>query len=224
MIIQPKYSCILPSDSKKIEFRPFVVSEEKALLLAIQEGDIDSIADALHMLLSVCTDGVFDSKVRPFYDSEFLFLKIRSKAIGEVLDLVGKCECNEQVRNEFTVDIDDMRVEPTPSSKDHFKIDGTSIYMKFRHPSLFNFLEHDDTNSVSILASCITEIYDDDEQLDLSIQKKLELLNSMTSKQQGELKKFLADMPAVKLDASYKCKACSKEHNYVLSGFENFFV
>lgn len=226
-IIQPKYTINLPSDNKKIQYRPFVIKEEKALLLSLEEGNIDDIAGSIRNLLLACTDNEYDSNERPYYDSEYLFLKIRSKSIGEVIDLVGKCECDDSVKNEFVVDIDeDLRIDPPVKNHEPFSVPNTSMHLKFRHPSISNFLELNDKkdNSNEILARCITEIYNNEEILEKTHSEKVDILENMTSLQQKDLKKFLAEMPMIKLDAKYKCKACGKHHHQILSGFENFFV
>lgn len=226
-IVLPTYITKQPSNGKNIEFRPFTVKEEKALLLALQEETPEAISTAIKNIVSICTDGAIDAKVTPYYDVEYVFLQIRAKSVGEVIDLVGSCECGPDKKTNFSIDIDDTRVEPKPVGNVHIKIVDTQYTVEFRHPSIDDFVKVFSTNgeyATNTVANCMVNVYSDEEVMDWSYDEKLEFVESMTSKQQIEITAFLKNMPMVKLPASYKCKHCGKEHDQTLSGFSNFFV
>lgn len=226
-IILPTYTCKLPSSGKVVKYRPFTVMEEKALLLALQENDIDTIAIAIKNTIEVCTSNEVDTTKVPYYDIEFLFMNIRAKSVGELIDLVGSCDCDPKAKTEFNININDITVEPKPSGNFTVKIPDTEYTMVFTHPSLDDFIKTfktEGSNATETVANCIVQVYTTDEVMDWNFKEKLEFVESMTSKQQKDIAKFLADMPLVKLDASYRCRACGKAHEQVLSGFDNFFV
>lgn len=226
-IILPTYTCKLPSNGKSIKYRPFTVSEEKALLLALQENDIDTIAIAIKNTIEICTNSEVDTTKVPYYDIEYLFMNIRAKSVGELIDLVGSCDCNPKSKTEFSINIADMQVEPKPNGNLTIKIPDTEYTLSFTHPSLDDFIKTfktEGSNATETVANCILEVYSDDEVMVWNFQEKLEFVESMTSRQQKDIAKFLSNMPLVKLDASYVCKACGKAHKQVLSGFDNFFV
>jgi len=185
MIIQPTYVTIQPSTGKKIQFRPFTVKEEKALLLALQESDIDTVAVAINNVITACTD--LDPTQIPYYDVEYIFLQIRAKSIGEVIDMIGGCSCSEDAKTEFTIDITEATVLPAPPKENIFKVDGTQYSVQIEHPSILNFANLINTNAESsfeVVASCIKAVYTDEEVLDWGMKEKIEFVESMTPKQQ----------------------------------------
>lgn len=226
-IILPSYTTKLPSTKKSVQFRPFTVKEEKSILLAQQEDNIETLANAIKNVVFICTDGKVDPQTTPYYDVEFLFLQIRSKSIGEIIEMVGNCDCGTNKKTEFTIDIGNTVIEPKPSGTKLIKIQDTKYTIEFRHPSIDDFVCAVDSASEDaekIVANCIVKIMTDDEIMSWSYDEKLEFVESMTTKQQKEIVSFLHDMPIVKLPAPFKCRHCGKLHENVFSGFENFFV
>lgn len=226
-IIQPTYITNQPSTGESVKFRPYTVKEEKALLLALQEEKAETVATAIKNLVSACTDGKVDVETSPYYDIEYLFLRIRSKSVGEVIDLLGQCECDPKVRTEFAIDIDSMKIEPAPIGHVDIRIIDTPYTIRFRHPSIDDFVNtylSDAKNAIEVVANCIVSVFTNDEVLDWSKQEKIEFVESMSPRQQKDVAVFLKNMPMVQLPAKYKCKSCGKEHDKTLSGFSNFFV
>ena len=226
-IVQPTYSRILPSTGKNVSFRPFTVKEEKALLLALTEGDLQTLATAIEKIIYACTDGLVDPAKVPYYDVEYLFLQIRSKSIGEIIQMVGTCDCAADKKIEFEVDIGTLTIEPKPSGTTRIKIPDTDYTIEFRHPSLADFVLSNISkgeDATQIVANCMLKVFTDTEVMDWNEEEKLEFVDSMSTKQQRDIAVFLKDMPRVVLPTPYKCMSCGKEHNNTLSGFENFFV
>ena len=222
-IILPTYVCKLPSTGEQIKFRPFTVKEEKSLLLAIEENDIMTIAETLKNTISACTNNKIDAETAPYYDIEYLFLQIRAKSVGELIDLIGTCSCEK--KTQFEVDISDTVVEPQPAGPLKLKIADTNYTIVMRHPSLIEYAIafETKTSGSATVAKCIQTIYTDEEVFDWSYEEKLEFVESMSPRQQKEIIKFLDNMPTVKLNASFKCN-CGKTNEKILSGFTNFFV
>lgn len=226
-IIQPIYIAKQPSTGKSIKFRPFTVKEEKALLLALQESSIETTVEAIKNVVSVCTDGAIDTAKAPYYDIEYIFLQIRSKSVGEIIELVGSCECGPTKKTEFMVDIASCTISPSPNGTAKLKIAGTPYTVEIKHPSIDDFMlkiEGTENAAEQVVANCIVMVYTDEEVMTWSNVEKLEFIESMTTKQQKDICTFLSDMPMVKLPANYTCRHCGKEHATILSGFENFFV
>lgn len=226
-IIQPTYITKQPSTGKQVKFRPFTVKEEKSLLLALQENNIETTTEAIKNVISACTDGQINPDVTPYYDIEYIYLQIRAKSVGELIDLVGSCECGTDKKTEFSVDISDAKIEPAPSGNAIIKIADTPYTIEFRHPSIDDFAKmfHSvDANAEQVVANCIVKVFDDDEVLNWSFDEKLEFVESMSTKQQKGAADFLRDMPMCKLASKYTCRACDKEHNTILSGYESFFI
>lgn len=227
-IILPTYTTKLPSTGKTVTFRPFTIKEEKALLLALQENNLETVGEALKNTISVCTYGTIDSDQTPYYDIEYLFLQIRSKSVGEVLDLSGTCDCKENATTKFSVDLATLKVEPSPSENPKIKIPDTNYTVVMSHPTLSHFISafmtSNENSGTDTVAKCIQSVYSTDEVFDWTLEEKMEFVESMTPIQQKGIAKYLNDMPMVKLDVSYTCKHCGKHHDQIMSGFENFFL
>lgn len=226
-IVLPTYIAKLPSTGKSVQFRPFSVKEEKTLLLALQEDSIETLAVTIKNLVSICTDGKVDTTKTPYFDVEYLFLQIRAKSIGEVVDLVGTCDCAPNKTTEFSVDIADVTIEPKPTGNGKIKIPDTKYSVEIQHPSMDDFVQTFHTggeDAANVVANCIVQVYTDDEVMDWSPEETLDFVESMTTLQQIEITNYLKSMPMVKLPASFTCRHCGKLHNNTMSGFENFFV
>lgn len=226
-IILPTYLTNLPSTGKQIKFRPFTVKEEKSLLLALQEDDMPTVVEAIKSVIDVCTIGVVDPEKTPYYDIEFLFLQIRSKSIGEIIDLVGSCECVTTAKTQFSVDIASVYIEPKPSGNAKIRIPDTNYTVEFRHPSIDDFsktFNKKEDHAVEVVANCIVSVYTEDEVIDWTKEEKMEFVESMTTKQQKGIAEYLKIMPMVKLPTKYTCESCGKPHESIMTGFENFFV
>jgi T4 bacteriophage base plate protein len=226
-IILPTYLTKQPSTGKQVKFRPFTVKEEKSLLLALQENNIDTVKEAIKNVISVCTDGAIDPETTPYYDIEYLYLQIRSKSVGEIIELIGSCECGTDKKTEFSADIADAVVTPTPTGNINITIPDTPYTITFRHPSIDDIvktLNPSDSDAEEVVANCIVKVFTDEEVMDWSYAEKLLFVGSMTTKQQRGITEFLKVMPMCKLSATYTCKHCKKVHDAPISGFESFFV
>lgn len=226
-IVLPNYITTQPSTGKKITFRPFNIKEEKSLLLALQEGDINHTSAAIKNVLSVCTFGKLDPEKTPYYDMEYIFLQIRSKSVGEEVDLLGGCDCGTKNQTKFSIDLSQVVVEPKVDANQSIKIPDTEYTIKLNHPSIDDFVllyESKGAASTEVLINCIQSIYTGEEIMDWDKTQITEFIESMTPKQQKGIAQFLKNMPMVKIPTKYTCVDCGKEHTSTLSGMSNFFL
>lgn len=222
-LIQPTYSTKQPSTGKTITFRPFTVKEEKALMLTLQEADIETTTIAIKDIIAACTS--LDPDKIPYYDVEYIYLQIRSKSIGETIDMIGGCTCDPKVQTDFFIDLTqaELSIDPTTINR---MIPVDKYLIEIQHPNISDFaltIKKDAQNANQVVANCIRAIYIGDEKQDWSYDETLEFVESMTTLQQKPIAEFMRQMPTVSLRSKYKCK-CGIEHDRKMSGFQNFFL
>lgn len=230
---QPKYVATLPSSGKKIEYRPYVTKEEKSLLLALEDGDPYMILNAVKNIVTACTFEKFDVDTEPYFDLEYMFLMIRAKAVGEHVEMIGKCECSPEARTNFHVDITHNKIEnlKDPKALIIHVTENDGVIMKY--PTITDVFEatvetpEDETQAIMMAAKYINSIFTTDEvyeAADLDLTKKLEFINELTPLQRQPIADFIATPTRLVVPAEYNCEACGKHHKVTLSGLENFFV
>ena len=141
-VVTPTYELILPSTKKPVKYRPFLVKEEKVLILAMESGDLKEITNAIKTTLKDCilTRGVKIDTL-PSFDIEYLFLNIRAKSVGEVVELIVTCPDDNQTQVDVTVNIDEIEVIIPEGHTDQIKVDD-SITIKMKYPSLQEFIDN----------------------------------------------------------------------------------
>ena len=232
----PIYELVLPSTGKKIKYRPFLVREEKILIMALETEDMKQITNAVVQILNECilTKGVDVSKLATF-DIEYLFLNVRAKSVGETVDVNITCPDDNETSVEMQINIDSIKVQKTRGHKNIIKIDD-QYSMKLKYPALDEFINSnfdvenettDVTKSLSMISSCIEMIYDDEESWDAADSTKEELeefIEQLNSKQFKQLEKFFSTMPKL----SHKIKVTNPktgvESEVVLEGLASFFT
>ena len=232
----PTYELVLPSTGKKIKYRPFLVREEKILIMALETEDMKQITNAVVQILNECilTKGVDVSKLATF-DIEYLFLNVRAKSVGETVDVNITCPDDNETSVEMQINIDSIKVQKTRGHKNIIKIDD-QYSMKLKYPALDEFINSnfdvenettDVTKSLSMISSCIEMIYDDEESWDAADSTKEELeefIEQLNRKQFKQLEKFFSTMPKL----SHKIKVTNPktgvESEVVLEGLASFFT
>lgn len=231
-IIAPKYTLILPSSKKKITYRPFVVKEEKILLTALQAEDQDQMILALKQIVSNCTEGQLDPDTTPLFDIEYLFVNIRAKSVGEILELQIKCQhCEHEMAH--NINLAEVKVESP--KKDATKIqltDMVGIVMKY--PTLDLIEAVDDINEedesdvqYNAIAKCIDYIYDSDTAYYTKDQTKEEIndfIESLNKKQMESIREFFENIPKLEEKVNFTCNSCGTDNAFVLSGLTDFFL
>ena len=231
-IVTPSYELNLPSSGKKIKYRPFLVKEEKILILAIESGSIKDISRAIKDVLKNCilTKGVKIDEL-PTFDIEYLFLNIRSRSIGESIDLVITCPDDNETKVNKQIYIDEIEVKTNEDHNPDIKLDDTYT-MKLKYPSLdqfidenFNFDEGKD-NSFDIISSCIDMVYSDEEAWeakDCTKKELLEFVERLNSSQFKEVEKFFDTMPRISHDIEVENPNTKVKSTVKLEGLASFF-
>ena len=229
----PTYELTLPSNGKKIKYRPFLVREEKILIMALETEDQKQITDAVIQILSSCivTRGVKIEKLATF-DIEYLFLNVRSKSVGETIKVNIICPDDEKTSVEIPIDLDSIKIKKDKSHTDIVKLDDT-LSMKLKYPSMKQFIESNFeagketiTNTMEVITSCIDIIYNDEESWNASesTQKELEeFIDQLDTKQFQIIEKFFDTMPKLSHRVKVTNPKTNVESTVILEGLAAFF-
>ena len=234
-IATPLYELELPSTGETIQYRPFLVKEEKVLVIALESEDTKQITTAIKTVIKNCirTKGVKVEDL-PTFDIEYLFLNIRGKSVGEELEVNVTCPDDGKTQVPVTINLDDIQVQKNEEHTNQVKVDD-SIMMEMKYPSLDQFIKNnfdfEDGNamdqSFELIASCIDKIYTEEEvwaAADCSKKEIIEFLEQMNSSQFKEIEKFFETMPKLSHTIKVKNPKTKKENEVVIEGLASFFV
>ena len=231
-IVTPSYELTLPSNGKKIKYRPFLVKEEKILILAIESNSMKDISRAIKDVLKSCilTKGVKIDEL-PTFDIEYLFLNIRSRSIGESIDLVVTCPDDGETKVNKQIYIDEILIKKSKDHNPDIKLDDTYT-MRLKYPSLdqfidenFNFDEGKD-NSFDIISSCIDMVFSEEEAWeakDCTKKELLEFVERLNSIQFKEVEKFFDTMPKLSHEIEVENPNTKVKSKVALEGLASFF-
>ena len=231
----PTYELVLPSTGKKIKYRPFLVREEKILILAMESEDMKQITTAIVEILNACilTRGVKVEKLATF-DLEYLFLNIRGKSVGENVEVNITCPDDEKTTVQTLVEIDSIKIKKNKNHNEIIKLDD-NISIKLKYPSITEFIgsnfEFDEGSSnvdttMKMLLSCIDLIYNDEESWSASDSTKKELtefIEQLNTKQFKMIEDFFNTMPKLSHTLKVKNPKTEVESEVVLEGLAAFF-
>ncbi len=233
-IATPTYSMVLPSLEKEINYRPFLVKEEKLLVLALESEDTKQITQAIKAVLKSCvqTKGI-KVETLPTFDIEFLFLNIRGKSVGEQIDVNVICPDDEKTSVKVVIDLDDIKIQKTEGHTNKIELD-KNLMMELKYPSLDEFIKNNfdfkDENAMDqsfrLIASCIDKIYTDEEvwaAADCTRKEITEFLESMNSQQFKKIEGFFSTMPKLSHTIKVKNPETKVESEVVLEGLASFF-
>ena len=236
MMSAPTYTMIVPSSGVSVKFRPFLVKEEKALLIAQQSEDIGVMIQTLKGIINTCVLDTLDVDKLATFDLEYMFTQIRAKSVGEIIELIFPCdidhgEDNEKARVKVSIDLTTLVVEKDPNHNNKINLFGdVGVVMKYPTMDVMKRLENLDTNDLdkvfSVVADSIDYIYQGEEIFYGKEQKHEELLqflNNLTSEQFVKVQQFFATMPKIKKEIEYTCPVCQKHHRKMLEGMQSFF-
>jgi len=234
-IATPTYELELPSTGKKIKYRPFLVKEEKLLVLALETESTKDISNAIKTVLKNCiqTRGVKVDNL-PTFDIEYLFLNIRGKSVGEEVEVNLIAPDDEVTEVPVTISIDDIKIQKSEEHTNKVKLDNDLI-MEMKYPSLEQFIKSnfDFTEEVSmdqsfdLIASCIDKIYNEEEvwsTADCTKKEVKEFLEQMNSLQFKEIEKFFETMPKLSHSVTFTNPKTEVESTVVLEGLSSFFA
>lgn len=233
-LVVPEFETTIPSTKQKIKFRPFLVKEEKILLMALEGKDSKEMGSAISKILESCilTEGV-DIKNLAFFDLEFLFLKLRSKSVGENVDLkirhLDTTECSHYT--EVSVNLDEVGVNfPDDVSDKVMLTDTVGIQLKYPTLSMIDKVTsakdtEDPSKVFDLLAECIVCVFDGDNVEDNFTKKEMrEWIEGLSKLQFEKMASFFNKLPKVQHKVTYTCPKCGKEEMVILEGLQNFFL
>ena len=234
-IATPVYELELPSTGDTIQYRPFLVKEEKVLVIALESEDTKQITNAIKNVIKNCiqTKGI-KVETLPTFDIEYLFLNIRGKSVGEEIEVNVTCPDDGVTQVPITINLDDIRVQKNEEHTNKIKLDDT-IMMEMKYPSLEQFIKNnfdfEDGNameqSFDLISTCIDKIYTEDEVWateDCTKKEIVEFLEQMNSSQFKEIEKFFESMPKLSHSIKVKNPKTKKENTVVIEGLAGFFA
>ena len=234
-ISTPTYELELPSTGQTIQYRPFLVREEKLLVLAMESEDTKQITNAIKNVIKSCVQ-TKNVKVEnlPTFDIEYLFLNIRGKSVGEEIELSVICPDDEETTVSVKLNLDDIKVQKNENHTNKIKLDN-SLMMEMKYPSLDQFIKNnfdlsaDNTidQSFDLIASCIDKIYNEDEvwaASDVTKKELIEFMDQMSPTQFKDIEKFFETMPKLSHTLKVTNPKTEVESEVVLEGLSSFFA
>ena len=227
------YHTTIPSTEQTIKFKPFLIKEHKALLLAQQSEDQQVMVDTLKEVARSCIMDKVDIDSLAIFDLQYLLLQIRAKSVGEMVDLIFSCDTctDDKAKVKINFDLTQMEVTRHPDHNKKIKLfDETGLVLKY--PNLdnitaFDQLDPDDISGIfNLIIDSIDYVFQGNEIYYAKEQTHGELsefLDNLTSEQFASIVKFYETMPRLRQDVKYRCPVCLKEHNKYIEGIETFF-
>jgi TusA-related sulfurtransferase len=233
-IATPTYELELPSTEKTVNYRPFLVKEEKLLVLALESEDTKQITTAIKAVLKSCvlTKGIKVEHL-PTFDIEFLFLHIRGKSVGEEIEVNITCPDDEKTQVPVTMNLEDIKVQKNDKHNNQIKLDD-NLMMELKYPSLDQFIKNnfdfEEKNqmeqSFDLIGTCIDKIYNEEEvwaTADCTKKEVKEFLESMNSSQFKDIENFFETMPKLSHTIKVTNPKTKVESEVVLEGLASFF-
>jgi len=228
----PTYELEIPSTDEKIKYRPFLVKEEKILMIAMESKDNAQIINAVQEIVESCTFNKIDVGELPMFDVEYLFLNIRAKSVGEVSKL--RILCPDDAKTYAQVEVDLTKVEVQVDDKHTNKIElSDDMGMIMTYPSMKTFQERgiqniDSKNMLDVISSCVLQIYEEKGEKvypgkDSTKAELTEFIENLNSKQFEKIKSFFDTMPKLKHEITLKNPKTKKESKLTLTGLNDFF-
>ena len=229
----PTYELVVPSTDEKIKYRPFLVKEEKILLIASESGKQEDIINAIKQIATACTFGKLKIGRMPMFDVEYIFLQIRAKSVGEVSELTLIAPDDKETRVNVEVDLSEVKVEEIEGHTNKIELtDEMGIYMQYPTVDTFGksgMTEITASNMLEVISACIAQVYDKKgeevwESKDSTKKELVDFIEQLSSKQFAEIQKFFDTMPKLKHEITVKNPKTKVETDVVLSGLSDFFV
>jgi hypothetical protein len=229
----PTYELEVPSTNEKIKYRPFLVKEEKILLIALESNENNQIIQAVKEIVAMCTFDKIDLGNMPMFDVEYIFLQIRSKSVGETSNLKLLCKDDGETYADVKIDLGDIKVSVDEEHTNKIELTD-EMGMIMTYPTIDSFVstgisEITSSNMLEVIATCILQIYDKkgEEVFDAKDQTKEELddfIGQLNTKQFQEVQKFFDTMPKLQHTVTVKNPKTKVESEVVLNGLNDFFV
>ena len=224
-----RYEVVIPSTGQKVSYRPYLVKEEKVLMMAMESNDTKQIMNATIDIIKSCVYDDIDVDKLAMFDIETLFIALRAKSVGERIDLSVKCdECD--ARNEITVDFDEIE-HPVVEEGNTVVMVTDDVGITLRYPSYADVSLVGDTESIEgalqMIISCIVNIFDNEGVYDARNETKKSLqdfVESLNNSQFLKLSEFFAESPSLRSDIEFDCVSCKTHNKQELRGLQSFFT
>jgi hypothetical protein len=229
----PRYKLTIPSTGKQVNYRPFLVKEEKALLIAQQSEDPDTMIDTLKSVIESCVTDKIKVDELAVFDIEYIFTQLRAKSVGENVDLILKCDTctDDKASVMYTIDLTTLKVDIPEDHKKTIPLFGdVGVVMKYPTLDILSKMEKIESTNIDvvfdIVCSCIDTVYNSEEMFPTKEQKAddvREFVNNLTQEQFVKIQQFFDTMPKLEQAVKYKCPMCGKDHEKYIRGLESFF-
>ena len=228
----PTYELVVPSTDEKVKFRPFLVKEEKILLIAMEAQEQSGILNAVKDIVKSCTFDKFDVNRAPIFDIEYIFLNIRAKSVGEVSTVNLRCPDDNETFVQTEIDLTKVDVQITEGHTNKIELTD-EMGMIMTYPTLDSFTDSttviNASNMLDVIASCVSQIYDKKgedvyDAKDSTKQEIVDFLESLNSKQFLEIQKFFDTMPKLTHTVNIENPETKVKSDITLTGLNDFFV
>jgi|TARA_B110000091_G_C13763960_1_gene453446 hypothetical protein len=228
----PTYELVVPSTDEKVKFRPFLVKEEKILLIAMEAQEQSGILNAVKDIVKSCTFDKFDVNRAPIFDIEYIFLNIRAKSVGEVSTVNLRCPDDNETFVQTEIDLTKVDVQITEGHTNKIELTD-EMGMIMTYPTLDSFSDSttviNASNMLDVIASCVSQIYDKKgedvyDAKDSTKQEIVDFLESLNSKQFLEIQKFFDTMPKLTHTVTIENPETKVKSDITLTGLNDFFV
>ena len=229
----PTYELEIPSTDEKIKFRPFLVKEEKVLMMALETKDNAQIVNAVKDIVSECTYNKLNINTMPMFDVEYIFLQIRSKSVGEVSKVKILCPDDKKTYTNVEIDLNEVKVQVEDEHTNKIELtDSMGIIMTY--PNIDSFSDNgiqniNASNMLDVIGTCILQIYEDKgekvyEAKDQTKKELVEFIEELNTKEFQDVQKFFDTMPRLKHTIKVKNPKTKKTSDVTLSGLNDFFA
>ena len=229
----PTYELEIPSTDEKIKFRPFLVKEEKILMMALETKDNAQIISAVKDIVSECTFNKLNISTMPMFDVEYIFLQIRSKSVGEVSKVQILCPDDKKTYTNVEIDLNEVKVQVEDEHTNKIELTD-SMGMIMTYPNIDSFSDNgiqniNASNMLDVIGTCILQIYEDKgekvyEAKDQTKKELVEFIEQLNTKQFQDVQKFFDTMPRLKHTIKVKNPKTKKTSDVTLSGLNDFFA
>ena len=223
------YELELPSTGEKLKYRPFLVKEQKALMIAQESEDDKQIENAFAQIINDCTFGELNAYTMPMFDVEYVFLQLRGKSVGEKIKLNLLCSDDEKTRVDVEIDLKDVDVQMNDEHTNIVKLTD-NIHIVMKYPTLSDMSGFTDTGQVSsifrMIKRCISEIHDGEtvyNKVDISEKELDEFIDSMSTENFENLSAFFETMPKLQHVVEVKNPKTKKKNEILIEGLQSFF-
>ena len=227
----PEYELTVPSTGQSVGFRPFLVKEQKVLMIAYESKDVKQILKAVMNCIQACVKNIDTGKLATF-DVDYIFTQIRSKSVGESNDVIIKCT-NCQHENQITINLNEITID---IKKKDMMIQLNDTYMlKMKYPTYTDIISDrvllNDTRTqteqlIATLRNCMDTIQTDEENIvlkDETVEEIDDFISSLNDEQYGKIADFVSSVPTMRYEKKFNCKECEKENTLVVEGLQDFF-